>query len=399
MGAFLGYRGGGLHVHPTSDGLRLHALTRTEPYAGPRGIRAVATAARDGPVDGRGDGHRRTTAHASSQNPTARPVVKRGRTWSYVVDVGRDPVTGRRRQRWRGGSRRRLRLCSQCAAVGRGTAYRVHEGEPKTRSGRRTVSLDARVCAVLVQIAAGSSRSASVGRSVGEQRLRVHRRGRAAVAPGADQGHVRQAGRDLELPRIRFHDLRHTSATLALSAIESFQRRPCLPQSARVLATPPVGPVQRLLQPGQMLVSRASVSTLRVIEMSSNDVPSTRKRSASSTDHLRSRSADRGAALQGYRRRHPDRSNGWLARSAPMQSPFRATRTRRRGGNARREFPVPNRHDADLTAAMLPPGRDARPSRQHRRVPTRRYRLRRSALSTAVPRRGPASTSKASRPL
>ena len=30
-------------------------------------------------------------------------VVKRGRTWFYVVDVGRDPVTGRRRQRWRGG--------------------------------------------------------------------------------------------------------------------------------------------------------------------------------------------------------------------------------------------------------------------------------------------------------
>jgi integrase len=30
-------------------------------------------------------------------------VVKRGRTWSYVLDVGRDPVTGRRRQRWRGG--------------------------------------------------------------------------------------------------------------------------------------------------------------------------------------------------------------------------------------------------------------------------------------------------------
>ena len=30
-------------------------------------------------------------------------VVKRGRTWSYVVDVGRDPATGRRRQRWKGG--------------------------------------------------------------------------------------------------------------------------------------------------------------------------------------------------------------------------------------------------------------------------------------------------------
>ena len=30
-------------------------------------------------------------------------VVKRGNTWSYVVDVGRDPVTGRRRQRWKRG--------------------------------------------------------------------------------------------------------------------------------------------------------------------------------------------------------------------------------------------------------------------------------------------------------
>ena len=30
-------------------------------------------------------------------------VVKRGRTWSYVVDVGRDPESGRRRQRWKGG--------------------------------------------------------------------------------------------------------------------------------------------------------------------------------------------------------------------------------------------------------------------------------------------------------
>ena len=30
-------------------------------------------------------------------------VVKRGTTWSFVVDVGRDPGTGRRRQRWKGG--------------------------------------------------------------------------------------------------------------------------------------------------------------------------------------------------------------------------------------------------------------------------------------------------------
>ena len=30
-------------------------------------------------------------------------VVKRRKTWSYVVDVGRDPVSGRRRQKWKGG--------------------------------------------------------------------------------------------------------------------------------------------------------------------------------------------------------------------------------------------------------------------------------------------------------
>ncbi len=30
-------------------------------------------------------------------------VVKRGKTWSYVVDVGRDRRSGRRRQRWKGG--------------------------------------------------------------------------------------------------------------------------------------------------------------------------------------------------------------------------------------------------------------------------------------------------------
>jgi integrase len=30
-------------------------------------------------------------------------VIKRGKTWSYVVDVGRDPASGRRRQQWKGG--------------------------------------------------------------------------------------------------------------------------------------------------------------------------------------------------------------------------------------------------------------------------------------------------------
>jgi len=30
-------------------------------------------------------------------------VVRRGKTWTYVVDVGRDPATGKRRQQWKGG--------------------------------------------------------------------------------------------------------------------------------------------------------------------------------------------------------------------------------------------------------------------------------------------------------
>lgn len=98
-------------------------------------------------------------------------------------------------------------------------AYRVHEGEPKTRSGRRTVSLDARVCAVL----------SSHRRRQLEERL-------AWGAAWENSGYVFTAedGQPLhperikvmfdklvagaELPRIRFHDLRHTSATLALSA-------------------------------------------------------------------------------------------------------------------------------------------------------------------------------------
>ncbi len=32
-------------------------------------------------------------------------VVKRGKSWSVIVDAGPDPVTGKRRQRWHGGHR------------------------------------------------------------------------------------------------------------------------------------------------------------------------------------------------------------------------------------------------------------------------------------------------------
>src|SRR6266511_3652180 len=52
-------------------------------------------------------------------------VHRRGRTWSYVVDVGRDPATGRRRQQTKGGFATR-KAAEQALAdvvrdVGRGT--------------------------------------------------------------------------------------------------------------------------------------------------------------------------------------------------------------------------------------------------------------------------------------
>ncbi len=98
-------------------------------------------------------------------------------------------------------------------------AYRVHDSEPKTKSGRRTVSIDARVAAL----------------------LRAHRRQqleeRLAWGPAwSDTGYVltNEDGSPLHperitvmfgrlvasagLPRIRLHDLRHTSASLMLSS-------------------------------------------------------------------------------------------------------------------------------------------------------------------------------------
>ena len=35
------------------------------------------------------------------------PVRRRGSTWTVILDVGRDPATGKRRQRWKGGYKTR----------------------------------------------------------------------------------------------------------------------------------------------------------------------------------------------------------------------------------------------------------------------------------------------------
>ncbi|MED4533587.1 Arm DNA-binding domain-containing protein [Metabacillus fastidiosus] len=33
-------------------------------------------------------------------------IIKRGASWTYIIDIGKDPVTGKRRQRTKGGFRR-----------------------------------------------------------------------------------------------------------------------------------------------------------------------------------------------------------------------------------------------------------------------------------------------------
>ena len=98
-------------------------------------------------------------------------------------------------------------------------AYRVHEAEPKTRSSRRTISLDARVVAVL----------RSHRRRQLEERLAW---GQAWIDTGYlftyEDGSPMHPERisvlfgrlvaSTELSKVRFHDLRHTSASLMLAA-------------------------------------------------------------------------------------------------------------------------------------------------------------------------------------
>lgn len=98
-------------------------------------------------------------------------------------------------------------------------AYRVHESEPKTRSSRRVISIDERVVAVLrahrrqqleERLAAGPAWSDTGYVFTSEDGSPLHPE-RIGVMFGRV---VDSAG----LPRIRLHDLRHTSASLMLSA-------------------------------------------------------------------------------------------------------------------------------------------------------------------------------------
>ena len=102
-------------------------------------------------------------------------------------------------------------------SAGRGRAVSVHQ--PKTRRGRRNVALDATSVEVL-----RSHRTAQL-----EERMRLGPAwldsgyvfcgaDGAPLHPDTITARFQTIIRDLDVPRIRLHDLRHTSATLALKA-------------------------------------------------------------------------------------------------------------------------------------------------------------------------------------
>jgi integrase len=94
----------------------------------------------------------------------------------------------------------------------------VVEGPPKSRNGLRTVYLDPQSVHLLRRLKVAQQPSLVAGDGL----VFVHDDGRA-FSPWWVSRHFEQAVQRLGLPRIRFHDLRHSSATLGLAAGESLK--------------------------------------------------------------------------------------------------------------------------------------------------------------------------------
>ncbi|HHX45975.1 MAG TPA: site-specific integrase [Brevibacterium sp.] len=90
------------------------------------------------------------------------------------------------------------------------------EGPPKSSSGRRAVVLDDQTRLDLIF----HSLSEAAQRDVGPDDLVFHVEGQP-LHPGFVSRHFLKLSRQAGLPRIRLHDLRHTSASLGLAAGES----------------------------------------------------------------------------------------------------------------------------------------------------------------------------------
>jgi integrase len=94
----------------------------------------------------------------------------------------------------------------------------VIEGPPKSRNGIRTVYLDQQTVSLLRCLRVAQKPSEDIGDGL----LFVYDDGRP-MSPWWVSRYFEQVAQGAGLPRIRFHDLRHSSATLGLAAGESLK--------------------------------------------------------------------------------------------------------------------------------------------------------------------------------
>jgi integrase len=163
-------------------------------------------------------------------------VARPARTWTpqesadFLCSLGTDAAsvllrlaltTGMRRGellglRWSSVDLSQGRLRVEASRVS--VAGVVVEGPPKSRNGLRTVYLDPHTVALLegLRDASGASKPEDDGL------VFVHDDGRP-MTPWWVSRHFDQVIQRSGLPRIRFHDLRHSSATLGLAAGESLK--------------------------------------------------------------------------------------------------------------------------------------------------------------------------------
>ena len=113
--------------------------------------------------------------------------------------------------------------------------YVVHESEPKTRMGKRSLALDPATLAAMQEHQARQDQErADVGSAWMDSGLVFTRPDGVAIHPDLITDWFRRLARGAGLPPIRLHDVRHSYATAALAAAS----RPRWSASAWV--TPPL---------------------------------------------------------------------------------------------------------------------------------------------------------------
>jgi integrase len=97
--------------------------------------------------------------------------------------------------------------------------YAVHESEPKTRMGKRSLALDPATLAALQEHQARQEQErAEVGHAWRDSGLVFTRPDGAPIHPDLITDWFRRLARKAGLPAIRLHDVRHSYATAALAA-------------------------------------------------------------------------------------------------------------------------------------------------------------------------------------